>query len=192
MDVEFAEIKLQAATALAELLTEAGLRQGQLLVVGCSTSEVRGEKIGSAGSEDVAAVILEALVEGCSSRGIGLAVQCCEHLNRALVMEQPVAERYGLEEVSVVPVPQAGGALAARAMREFAQPVVVETVAAHAGLDIGSTLIGMHLKRVAVPVRLRQKYVGQAAVTAARTRPKLIGGARAVYDLTPCECKSCH
>lgn len=185
MDTNLGEIKRQATAAADELLAVAGLKPGQILVVGCSTSEVRGAKIGSAGSEDVAEAILSALRGSCLAKGVHLAVQCCEHLNRALVIERPAAESYGLEEVSVVPVPKAGGALAAQAMRDFTAPVVVETVQAHAGLDIGATLIGMHIKRVAVPVRLEHKHVGQAAVTAARTRPKLIGGARAVYELPP-------
>lgn len=190
MDVELGAIKEQVALALNELLDEAGLKDGQLVVVGCSTSEVRGQMIGSSGSEDVAAAILAALMKVCAERGAYLAVQCCEHLNRALVVERAAAERYGLEEVSVVPVPGAGGALAARAMTEYHDAVVVETIEAHAGLDIGSTLIGMHLKRVAVPVRLKQNHVGQAFVTAARTRPKLIGGNRAVYEIPSCVCKS--
>lgn len=181
-----AAVERQTACAAAELLAVAGLKPGQLLVVGCSTSEVRGEKIGSAGSDEVAKAIFAALSRCCAEKGVYLAIQCCEHLNRALVMERPAAERYGLEEVGVVPVPKAGGALAARAMRQFNDPVVVEAIAAHAGLDIGSTLIGMHLKRVAVPVRLAQRQIGQAPVTAARTRPRLIGGARAVYELPPC------
>jgi len=185
MDTDLGEIKRQTAAAADELLTVAGLKPGQLLVVGCSTSEVRGAKIGSSGSEEVAAAILAALRESCGAKGVYLAVQCCEHLNRALVVERPAAENYCLEEVSVVPVPKAGGALAAQAMRDFSAPVVVETIQAHAGLDIGATLIGMHIKRVAVPVRLGHKHVGQAPVTAARTRPKLIGGARAVYELPP-------
>jgi len=185
MDIDLGEIKRQTAAAADELLVVAGLKPGQILVVGCSTSEVRGAKIGSSGSEEVAAAILAALRESCQAKGVNLAVQCCEHLNRALVVERPVAESNGLEEVSVVPVPQAGGALAAQAMREFAAPVVVESIQAHGGLDIGTTLIGMHIKKVAVPVRLGQKVIGQAPVTAARTRPKLIGGARAVYELPP-------
>lgn len=171
----------QTRLAVSELLTVAGLRPGQILVVGCSTSEVQGARIGSAGSDEIACTLLTALRKAAVDTGICLAIQCCEHLNRALVVERSTAEQYHLEEVSVVPVPKAGGALAAQAMRDFSQAAVVETIAAHAGLDIGSTLIGMHLKRVAVPVRLAQKVIGQATVTAARTRPKLIGGSRAVY-----------
>lgn len=176
-------IRQQTASAAKELITVAQLEPGQLLVVGCSTSEVRGAKIGSSGSDEVAEQILTGLKEAIAEKGIFLAIQCCEHLNRALVMERQAMERYGFEQVSVVPVPKAGGALAALAMKTFANPVVVETIQAHAGLDIGSTLIGMHLKRVAVPVRLAEKNIGQASLTAARTRPKLIGGNRAIYEL---------
>ncbi|MDR3591060.1 MAG: TIGR01440 family protein [Negativicutes bacterium] len=175
----------QVAAAVEELLTAAGLKPGQILVVGCSTSEIRGAKIGSAGSEEVAGAVLHAIVDCCAGRQIQLAVQCCEHLNRALVVQRQVMEQYGLEEVTVVPVIKAGGALATMAFREFVDPVTVETVEAHAGIDIGATLIGMHLRRVAVPVRLQQKFIGEAPITAARTRPKLIGGGRAVYEL-PC------
>ncbi|MGI6092392.1 MAG: TIGR01440 family protein [Negativicutes bacterium] len=183
METEVANIARQTQAALTELIAAAALKSGQIVVIGCSTSEVRGEKIGSAGSDEVAAAILTALRQTLQNTGIFLAIQCCEHLNRALVVERQVMEQYSLEQVAVVPVPKAGGALAARAMRSFDDAIVVETIAAHAGLDIGSTLIGMHLKRVAVPVRLTQKYIGQAFVTAAKTRPKLIGGARAVYEL---------
>lgn len=186
MEELLAAIERQTGNAVTELLSVAELKPGQILVVGCSTSEVRGEKIGSAGSDEVAGAILSALTWCCAEKDVFLAVQCCEHLNRALVMERPAAERYGFEEVGVVPVPKAGGALAARAMRQFIDPVVVESIEAHAGLDIGLTLIGMHLKRVAVPVRLQEKQIGQALITAARTRPRLIGGARAVYELPPC------
>jgi len=183
MQNQLETISRQVREAAEELMKIAQLKAGQILVVGCSTSEVIGAKIGSAGSDDVAGAILTNLRQVCDSHGIYLAVQCCEHLNRALVVERQAAELYRLGEVSVIPVPKAGGALAARAMREFSDSIVVETIEAHAGLDIGSTLIGMHLKRVAVPVRLAHKMIGQAPLTAARTRPKLIGGARAIYEL---------
>jgi uncharacterized protein (TIGR01440 family) len=189
MQEELVRIGQQAGAALAELLEAAKLKPGQLVVVGCSTSEVRGEKIGSAGSEEIARTILAALRAKVAELELDLAIQCCEHLNRSLVVEQKTQERYNLEEVSVVPVAKAGGALAARAMIEFNNPVVVDKVEAHAGLDIGATLIGMHLKRVAVPIRLKNNVIGKASVTAARTRPKLIGGARAVYELSAYECK---
>lgn len=181
-DVDFALITRQAAGVAEELLRAACLKPGQILVVGCSTSEVQGAKIGSAGSADMAKAILAGLLSTANNHRVYLAIQCCEHLNRALVVERPVMEKYNLEQVCVRPMAKAGGALAAQAMNDFADAVVVETVMGHAGIDIGNTLIGMHLKRVAVPVRLEQKYVGQAFVVAARTRPKLIGGARAVYE----------
>lgn len=175
------EVRDQVRAAADELLAEAALKPGQILVVGCSTSEVTGRRIGTAGSRQVAEAILEPLYERTEASGIYLACQCCEHLNRALVLPEACAERYGLEQVSVIPAPTAGGAFASRALDYLPGGVVVEEVAAHAGLDIGSTLIGMHLKRVAVPIRLAIKYIGKAYVTAARTRPKLIGGERAVY-----------
>ncbi|HEY8347495.1 MAG TPA: TIGR01440 family protein [Symbiobacteriaceae bacterium] len=174
-------VRRQAAAAVQELLTAADLKPGQVLVVGCSTSEVAGHRIGTAGSEAIAQAIFEPLWEATQARGVWLACQCCEHLNRALVVPAAAAERYGWEEVTVVPVARAGGAFAAHAFRAMPDAVVVEEIRAHAGLDIGDTLIGMHLRRVAVPVRLQANQVGSARVTAARTRPKLIGGERAVY-----------
>lgn len=173
----------QMKSALDELTQEAQLRAGRILVVGCSTSEVLGERIGSFGSTEVARELMAALQEAATASGTWLAIQCCEHLNRALVVERAAVERFHLEEVAVIPMPRAGGAMAAQAMRSFDDPVVVETIRADAGLDIGATLIGMHLKRVAVPVRLKTKCIGQAALTAAKTRPKLIGGSRAIYEV---------
>jgi uncharacterized protein (TIGR01440 family) len=180
--MEISRIYQEVTQAVTELLQLAALQPGNILVVGCSTSEVQGAKIGSAGSSEVAGTILTSLRTACSLSGVYLAIQCCEHLNRALVVERPLLEKYNLEQVCVIPMPKAGGALAARAMADFVDAVVVETIQAHAGLDIGSTLIGMHLKRVAVPVRLATKSIGQAALTAARTRPRFIGGARAIYE----------
>ena len=177
-----ADLEAQAAEAAAELTAAAGLQAGQVLVIGCSTSEVAGARIGTAGSAEIAGAVLAGVQSVLAPRGIFLAVQCCEHLNRALVIENEILERYRLEQVAVKPVPHAGGAIAAQAMRVFAAPVVVEQIAAHAGLDIGATLIGMHLRRVAVPVRLKLSQIGQACVAAARTRPKYIGGMRAVYE----------
>lgn len=175
-------LQADVSAVIGEYLRLADLRPGQLLVVGCSTSEVSGCRIGSAGSLTVAGVILEQWLAGLEPTGVFLAIQCCEHLNRALVVERQAMETYGLEAVCVYPAPHAGGSLAACAMERFADPVVVETVKAHGGVDIGNTLIGMHLRPVAVPVRLAQKTVGQAWVTAAKTRPRLIGGARAIYE----------
>lgn len=180
---ELAAIGCQVQEAVEELVQASCLQAGQILVVGCSTSEVVGEKIGTGGSAEAAQIILNSLCSICSKYGLLLAVQCCEHLNRALVVERSTMDQYALEQVAVVPVPKAGGALAARAMRDFKDAVVVESIVAHAGLDIGCTLIGMHLKQVAVPIRLKQKSIGKAILIAARTRPKLIGGVRAVYEL---------
>lgn len=165
----------------AELYEKAGLKRGSILVIGCSTSEVTGAKIGTNSSMETAGEICRALFDFARERGVYLAVQCCEHLNRALVMERADAERFGYAPVCVRPVPKAGGSFAAAVYDGMADPVVVEHVRADAGLDIGLTLIGMHLREVAVPVRLKTCRIGEALLTAARTRPKLIGGCRAVY-----------
>lgn len=167
---------------LTEFKEQAAFKTGQLLVVGCSTSEVIGERIGTSGTVEVAEMIYRCLKKFQEDTGISLAFQCCEHLNRALVVERAVADARGFDEVSVVPVRKAGGAMATYAFGAMADAVVVEFVKADAGIDIGNTLIGMHLKHVAVPVRVTQKSVGQAHVTLAKVRPKLIGGARAVYE----------
>lgn len=175
-------IGAQVVSAAGELVQIAKMQRGEILVVGCSTSEVMGERIGTSGSEEVAQAILTALLGVVKMSNLFLAIQCCEHLNRALVVERRILQAYyGLEEVSVRPVAKAGGSLAAQAMDRFDEPTVVEEIVAHAGLDIGETLIGMHIKPVAVPVRLGVRQIGEARVTAARTRPKLIGGARACY-----------
>ena len=172
----------EAKNALDELLELANLKPGQILVVGCSSSEIVGEQLGHASSPETAKIVFDALYEPLRERGIYLAAQCCEHLNRALVVEAECAEKYGLCEVTVIPRPKAGGSFATAAYEAFQNPVVVEEIAAHAGLDIGGTMIGMHLRRVAVPKRLAQKTIGKALVFAATTRPKYIGGERAVYE----------
>lgn len=169
---------------LTDFKEQVSFKPGQLMVVGCSTSEVIGERIGTSGTLEVAEMIFRGLKKLQEETGIQLAFQCCEHLNRALVVERGVAVERRLEEVSVVPVRKAGGAMATYAYEQLTDPVVVEFVKAEAGVDIGHTLIGMHLKHVAVPIRVKQKTVGQAQVTLAKTRPKLIGGARAVYEQT--------
>ncbi|ATW27787.1 TIGR01440 family protein [Candidatus Formimonas warabiya] len=178
---ELAGYQAQFQEALQEVLAVAKLEPGEILVVGCSTSEITGQKIGSASSLEIAESLMDVLLPMIKKEGIYLAIQCCEHLNRALVVEEECAKKYGWEIVSVIPIPAAGGSMAATAMARFDRPVVVLAVAAHAGIDIGDTFIGMHLKRVAVPVRLSMKEIGQAHLTAARTRPMLIGGERAVY-----------
>ncbi|MCL2568869.1 MAG: TIGR01440 family protein [Oscillospiraceae bacterium] len=175
-------IQVQTAQVVEELLAAATLVPGDLFVVGCSTSEVLGKQIGKAGSLEVAAVLFDGIYPALSAKGISLAVQCCEHLNRALVVERGVALAYRSEIVSAIPFPDAGGSFAAVTWSRFADPVLVEAVRAQAGLDIGLTMIGMHLAPVAVPVRLGLRAIGEAPIIAAKTRPKLIGGARARYE----------
>ncbi len=166
--------------AIEELCDAAGIKKGQTVVIGCSTSEVIGSKIGTASSPETAKEIFSALYECAKEREFFLAVQCCEHLNRAIVISRAGAK--GADEVNVRPVPKAGGSLAAAAYEGLADPVVVEAIRADAGLDIGATMIGMHLKAVAVPLRLENNKIGEAPVFAARTRAKFIGGARAQYN----------
>jgi uncharacterized protein (TIGR01440 family) len=173
-------IRTQAAAAAAELCEKAGLKPGQILVVGCSTSEVAGSRIGTDSNYELATAIFEGIWETVNARGIYLAAQCCEHLNRAIVAEREAVPF--AEPVNAVPQPKAGGSFATNAYRHFRDPVVLEEIRADAGLDIGRTLIGMHLKKVAVPCRLEHDRIGEAIVIAARTRPKFIGGDRAVYD----------
>ena len=170
-----------ARDAMSELLERAGLRPGSLVVVGCSSSEIMGSNIGKGSTPEAAQAVYEAVAPLLAERGLYLAAQCCEHLNRALIIEREAAERFGYEPVCVIPQPKAGGSWATAAWQHMADPVAVEHVRAAAGMDIGNTLIGMHLKEVAVPLRLAVKQIGEAPVTAARTRPKLIGGKRAVY-----------
>ncbi|WP_075983192.1 TIGR01440 family protein [Bacillus massilinigeriensis] len=170
---------------LQEFQKQANLTSKHLLVIGCSTSEVIGKKIGTAGSEEVAEMIFRKLLDFQEATSVSLAFQCCEHLNRALVIERETAEEKGYDEVTVVPVRNAGGAMATYAYSHLKDAVVVEQIQAEAGIDIGNTLIGMHLKPVAVPIRVPQKTFGGAHVTLAKSRPKLIGGERAVYVSEP-------
>ena len=170
----------QAKAALLELCEKAKLREGNIVVIGCSTSEVVGSKIGTNSSPETAGEIFRGLYDHAREKGIYLAIQCCEHLNRAIVTERK-AVPFG-EPVNVVPQPKAGGSLATQAYANFDDPVVLEEIQADAGLDIGFTLIGMHLKKVAVPLRLTNNTIGEAMVLAARTRPKFIGGVRAAYN----------
>ena len=170
----------QAQAVIREVIEKARLRAGQILVIGCSTSEIVGKKIGTSSVPEVAREVFDAFSRCAEETGIYLAVQCCEHLNRAIVIER--AALPNAEEVNVLPQPKAGGSMATAAYEGFADPIVVEEIRADAGLDIGLTLIGMHLKKVAVPLRLENDHIGEALVVAARTRPKFIGGARASYD----------
>ena len=175
------EITAQARQAVEELLAQANLRPGDVLVVGCSSSEIVGGHIGHDSSMEAAAAVYEGIAPVLAQRGIWLAAQCCEHLNRAIILERQAAEAYGWEEVWVVPRPHAGGSWATTCWKHFEHPVAVEAIRAHAGMDIGGTLIGMHLRAVAVPVRLSLDHIGRAILLCARTRPKLIGGERAKY-----------
>lgn len=176
------KIKEQSALATRELLDLSNLKKGDIFVVGCSSSEVCGDKIGTNSSYDTATAIFEGIYSVLSEKGVFLAAQCCEHLNRAIVIERECLEKYSLEEVSVIPQPKAGGSFATNAYKNFKDPVLVEHIKASAGIDIGETLIGMHLKDVAVPVRLSVKKIGEANIICAKTRPRLIGGERAVYS----------
>lgn len=164
---------------------------GQIFVVGCSTSEVAGKRIGTSSSLDIAKVLHCNLAEFAEETGVYLAFQCCEHLNRALVVSSACRDSYGLVEVSAVPQPGAGGALPSVAYVRQPKPCLVESIAGHAGIDIGDTFIGMHLRAVAVPVRLDVRQIGEAHLTIARTRPKLIGGERAVYKQTEGVLRTC-
>ena len=168
-EAEIALIHEQAKTVFGEFLAKTDFKAGQIIVIGCSTSEVRGSRIGKDGNSAIAEALYTAVAPLAAENGLYLAFQCCEHLNRALVVERDAAEKYDLDEVSVVPYPHAGGSMASWAYRAFSDPVVAETIQAHGGIDIGETLIGMHLKRVAVPLRLENRQIGQARVNAAFT-----------------------
>ena len=170
----------QAKQAALELCEMAHLKSGQIVVIGCSSSEVGGNLIGTHSSPEIAQAVFNGLYEVFSKQNIYMAAQCCEHLNRAIIVERealPFAE-----QVNVIPQPKAGGSFATTAYHTFKNPIAVEAIQAHAGLDIGGTLIGMHLKKVAVPIRLSLDHIGGAILLAARTRPKFIGGSRAGYD----------
>ncbi|MEG0437919.1 MAG: TIGR01440 family protein [Solibacillus sp.] len=169
------------ALVLHEFEQQVKFKKKQLFVIGCSTSEIIGEKIGTSGALDVAQVLYEEFSRFAQKHDLYLVFQGCEHINRALTMEAAAALAYQLEPVSVVPVRTAGGSMSAYAYTQMQEPVVVEAVKAHAGIDIGQTLIGMHLKAVAVPIRTTEKMLGEAVITLATTRPKLIGGERAQY-----------
>ncbi len=181
----FDTINAQAAAAMDELLAAADtLKRGDMLVVGCSTSEIMGRLIGTGSNEDAAKAVMDAVLPRVKERGLFLAVQCCEHLNRCLVVERGCMEKYDLQQVWVRPHLHAGGAFAMQALARFDDHVMVEDLRgkAAAGLDIGGTLIGMHMHPVVVPVHAKTRKIGEANVTAARTRPKYVGGPRAQYD----------
>ena len=175
-------IKQDGYKLTKELIEVSKIKEEQILVVGCSTSEVAGHGIGSYSSPKLAEALFSGIYDAVREERIFLAAQCCEHLNRALIIEEKAAEKYGYEIVNVVPQPKAGGSFATAAYKAFDKPVAVEHIKAHAGMDIGDTLIGMHLKDVVVPMRLSADKIGEAQVVCARTRAKFIGGIRATYD----------
>lgn len=170
----------EAYMSACEIIELAGLNTGDILVVGCSTSEVLGNRIGTASSPDTAKELFDGIKKATDEKGIYIAAQCCEHLNRAIIIEKSAVKSY--EICNVVPQPKAGGSFATAAYNSFSEPVALEEIKADAGIDIGFTMIGMHLKKVAVPVRLKNNRIGEAIVLGARARPKFIGGERAVYD----------
>ena len=183
MEEDFLQrVEQEAGQALRELLDQAKLSEGDVLAVGCSSSEVARERIGTFSSVETAKAVFRGIYRVTQESGLFLAAQCCEHLNRVLIVERQAAVRDRLTVVNVVPKPKAGGSFACMAYESFRDPVAVEHIRAQAGMDIGDTLIGMHLQEVAVPVRINQKQIGNAHVVCARTRPKFVGGQRAVYD----------
>jgi uncharacterized protein (TIGR01440 family) len=174
------KLKCEAYNSALEIIEIANLKEKDILVIGCSTSEIVGDTIGTNSSPDAAKAVFDGIYTAANEKGVFVAAQCCEHLNRAIVIEADAVA--GLDIVNVVPQPKAGGSFATAAYNTFKNPVVVEEIGAKAGLDIGFTMIGMHIKRVAVPVRLKNNKIGNATVLAARHRPKFIGGVRAHYD----------
>lgn len=178
----FEDVKMQGEKIAEELIKTAKLKKGDIVVIGCSSSEIVGERIGKGSTLEAAQAVFDGIYPILKENGIFLAAQCCEHLNRAIITEREIAERKGLEIVNVVPQPKAGGSFATTAYARFDEPVALEHIKADAGIDIGDTLIGMHLKDVAVPLRLSIKEIGKAHISAARTRPKFIGGERAHYN----------
>ena len=182
VDVDLDLIQEQAASVAEELIAAAKMKEGQILVVGCSSSEIAAHAIGCYSSKEVGEAVFNALYKATRKHGLYLAAQCCEHLNRSLILEEEAAEKYGYEPVNVVPQLKAGGSFSTAAYHTLEHPVAVEHIKAHAGIDIGDTLIGMHMRDVAVPVRIQTKAIGGAHVVCARTRLKFVGGIRARYD----------
>ena len=176
----YSELTKQAENVTKEIVEKAGLKKGQILVVGCSSSEICGDRIGTNSNLEVAQAVFKGIYDVLQEKGIYLAAQCCEHLNRAIIVERKAVPFADI--VNVVPQPKAGGSFGTTAYKTFEEPVALEEIKADAGIDIGGTLIGMHLKKVAVPVKLENKKIGEANVLAARVRPKFIWGQRAIYD----------
>ena len=176
----YSELTKQAENVTKEIVEKAGLKKGQILVVGCSSSEICGDRIGTNSNLEVAQAVFKGIYDVLQEKGIYLAAQCCEHLNRAIIVERKAVPFADI--VNVVPQPKAGGSFGTTAYKTFEEPVALEEIKADAGIDIGGTLIGMHLKKVAVPVKLENRKIGEANVLAARVRPQFIGGQRAIYD----------
>ena len=176
----YSELTKQAENVTKEIVEKAGLKKGQILVVGCSSSEICGDRIVTNSNLEVAQAVFKGIYDVLQEKGIYLAAQCCEHLNRAIIVERKAVPFADI--VNVVPQPKAGGSFGTTAYKTFEEPVALEEIKADAGIDIGGTLIGMHLKKVAVPVKLENRKIGEANVLAARVRPKFIGGQRAIYD----------
>lgn len=175
-------IRKQSNDAIIELIELAKLKKNDILIIGCSSSEVVGHKIGTFSSVDAANAIFEGVYAPLKENGIFLAAQCCEHLNRAIIIEKDAVDLYNLEQINVIPQPKAGGSFATAVYNNLSNAVAVEEIKADAGIDIGGTLIGMHLKKVAVPIRLKTTKIGDANIICARTRLKFIGGNRTIYD----------
>ncbi len=182
VDVDLDVIAAEATEIIEELIATANMKPGQIMVIGCSSSEIAAHTIGRYSSKEVGEKVFNALYRVARKHQIYLAAQCCEHLNRAIIIEEEAAEKYGLEMVNVKPQLKAGGSFSVAAWNNFAAPCAVEKIQAHAGIDIGDTLIGMHLRSVAVPVRTKRNSIGSAHVVCARTRLKFIGGERAIYQ----------
>ena len=182
VDVDLDVIAAEATEIIEELIETANMKPGQIMVIGCSSSEIAAHTIGRYSSKEVGETVFNALNNVAKKHQIYLAAQCCEHLNRAIIIEEEAAEKYGLEMVNVKPQLKAGGSFSVAAWNNFAAPCAVEKIQAHAGIDIGDSLIGMHLRSVAVPVRTKKNSIGSAHVVCARTRLKFIGGERAIYQ----------
>ena len=183
--MDFNEITAQSRQAAIEIVEAAGLKKGSIFVIGCSSSEVLGSRIGTATNMDSAKAIYDGIIPVLKEHGIYAAAQCCEHLNRALVEEREAMEKFGFEQVNAIPQPNhAGGAFATECYNRFKDPVLVESInaKADAGIDIGGTMIGMHIRSVVVPLRISLKKIGEAPIICARRRPKYVGGSRAIYD----------
>lgn len=185
--MDFSEVTRQSRQAVIEILKQAHLKEGSIFVIGCSSSEILGDQIGTATSVDAANAVYDGIIPVLREKGILAAAQCCEHLNRALVVERSTMEKYGFEQVNAIPQPNhAGGAFGTVCYQRFDDPVLVESIEAKAdaGIDIGGTMIGMHMHSVVVPMRISLRKIGEAPIICARHRPKYVGGQRAIYDET--------